>query len=50
MRLTKFITESWMDTDNRNKLGNISLFFTIGEECIELTQDDVNEVESLTSS
>ena len=46
-RLTKFLAQSWMEADNRTKLGNISLLVTIGEECFAITQ---HKVDQLTSS
>ena len=39
-----------MEVDNRRKLGNISLFVTVGEECFAITQHAVTKIDNLTSS
>ena len=39
-----------MEVHNRRKLGNISLFVTVGEEYFAITQHAVTKIDNLTSS
>ena len=43
-RLTKFLAEIWKEEKVRHSLGEITLIVTVGEECFEITKDNVREI------
>lgn len=49
-KLTKFLADSWKNEKNRELLGNTTLLVTSEEQCFQITQKEVKEVEELATT